>query len=102
LLRGIRFPPRRSGRWVLTQRSTRKRSKPMPDPIFTLQQGSLPLLISIPHMGTRLDPDIAANFTQVAGFMDDTDWHLDRLYRFARDGGASFLTPEYSRYVIDL
>ncbi|MGO1766256.1 N-formylglutamate deformylase [Advenella sp. S44] len=74
----------------------------MPNPIFSLQQGSTPLLISIPHMGTRLDPQIAANFTQVAGFVDDTDWHLDRLYAFARDAGASFLTPVYSRYVIDL
>ena len=74
----------------------------MPDPIFSLQQGCTPLLISIPHMGTRLDPQIAANFTQVAGFVDDTDWHLDQLYAFARDGGASFLTSVYSRYIIDL
>lgn len=74
----------------------------MSEPIFSLQKGAIPLLISIPHMGTRLDPQIATNFTQVAGFVDDTDWHLDRLYGFARDGGASFLTPVYSRYIIDL
>lgn len=74
----------------------------MTDDIFSLHRGCIPLLISIPHMGTALDPHIAENFTQVAGFVDDTDWHLDRLYAFAKDGGASFLTPTYSRYVIDL
>ncbi|MDH4052245.1 MAG: N-formylglutamate deformylase, partial [Rubrivivax sp.] len=32
----------------------------------------------------------------------DTDWHLDRLYDFVRDMGASLLVPRYSRYLIDL
>ncbi|WP_031242207.1 N-formylglutamate deformylase [Advenella kashmirensis] len=74
----------------------------MTDDIFSLHRGSLPLLVSIPHMGTQLDPQIAENFTQVATFVDDTDWHLDRLYAFAKEAGASFLTPAYSRYIIDL
>lgn len=70
--------------------------------IFSLHQGTLPLLISIPHMGTTLDREISSNMTPVAQFVDDTDWHLDQLYAFAKDWGASFLTPFYSRYVIDL
>ena len=74
----------------------------MTDDIFSLHRGSLPLLVSIPHMGTQLDPQIAENFTQAATFVDDTDWHLDRLYAFAKEAGASFLTPVYSRYIIDL
>lgn len=32
----------------------------------------------------------------------DTDWWVDRLYAFARDCGASIITPKFSRYVIDL
>ncbi|HET9644539.1 MAG TPA: N-formylglutamate deformylase, partial [Burkholderiaceae bacterium] len=33
---------------------------------------------------------------------EDTDWHLERLYAFARDMGASVLKARISRYVIDL
>ncbi|MBC8745739.1 MULTISPECIES: N-formylglutamate deformylase [Paraburkholderia] len=71
-------------------------------PVFSLHQGSLPLLISIPHLGTRIPPDIAATMTPVAQRTDDCDWHLDRLYAFAKRLGASMLTPAYARYVIDL
>ncbi|MBS0396595.1 MAG: N-formylglutamate deformylase, partial [Proteobacteria bacterium] len=30
------------------------------------------------------------------------DWHVERLYAFARDAGASWLEPSLSRYVVDL
>ena len=66
-------------------------------PIASLHRGTLPLLISIPHLGTHLPDDIAATMTDVASRFDDTDWHLDRLYGFAKDLGASILTPSYSR-----
>ncbi|MEX3638201.1 N-formylglutamate deformylase [Paraburkholderia sp. BR14320] len=71
-------------------------------PVFSLHQGSLPLLISIPHLGTQIPADIAATMTPVAQRTDDCDWHLDRLYAFTKVLGASFLTPTYARYVIDL
>jgi N-formylglutamate deformylase len=71
-------------------------------PVFSLHEGSLPLLISIPHLGTRIPDDIAATMTPVAQRIDDCDWHLDRLYGFAKRLGASILTPTYARYVIDL
>jgi N-formylglutamate deformylase len=32
----------------------------------------------------------------------DTDWHVSRLYAFARELGASVLVPRHSRYVVDL
>lgn len=73
-----------------------------PTPVFSLQRGSLPLLISIPHLGTRIPDDIAATMTPVAQRVDDCDWHLDRLYAFAARLGASILAPVYARYVIDL
>ena len=75
---------------------------PNSTPVFSLHQGSLPFLISIPHLGTRIPEDIAATMTPVAARTDDCDWHLDRLYAFARRLGASILTPAYARYVIDL
>jgi N-formylglutamate deformylase len=71
-------------------------------PVFSLREGTLPLLISIPHLGTRIPDDIAATMTPVAQRTDDCDWHLDRLYAFAQGLGASILTPGYARYVIDL
>ncbi|NMM02620.1 N-formylglutamate deformylase [Paraburkholderia sp. RP-4-7] len=71
-------------------------------PVLSLHQGSLPLLISIPHLGTQIPADIAATMTPVAQRTDDCDWHLDRLYAFARRMGASILAPTYARYVIDL
>lgn len=71
-------------------------------PVFSLHQGSLPLLISIPHLGTQIPAGIAATMTPVAQRTDDCDWHLDRLYAFAKRMGASILAPTYARYVIDL
>lgn len=70
--------------------------------IFTLHRGSAPLLISLPHNGTALPDDIAACLTDTAKRVPDTDWHVARLYDFARALGASILVPLYSRYVVDL
>jgi len=69
---------------------------------FTLHRGSAPLLISLPHDGTALPHDIAARLTPSARRTPDTDWHVSRLYAFARELGASILVPVYSRYVVDL
>lgn len=73
----------------------------MPDS-FSFHEGSTPLLISVPHDGRRLPADIAADMTAVAQSTPDTDWHVARLYAFARDAGASLLVANYSRYVVDL
>lgn len=70
--------------------------------VFTLQQGRAPLLISIPHLGAQIPSDIAECMAPTAQHLDDTDWHLDRLYSFADALGASVLIPTNSRYVIDL
>lgn len=69
---------------------------------FTFTRGHAPLLISLPHDGTALPDAIAARLTDAARAVPDTDWHVSRLYDFARDLGASLLVPRYSRYVIDL
>lgn len=74
----------------------------MPTDILRLHRGDAPLLISIPHNGTELPEAIAARLAPESRRVPDTDWHLDRLYAFARELGASVLVPRYSRYVIDL
>jgi N-formylglutamate deformylase len=73
-----------------------------PTPTHTLHRGSLPLLISIPHAGTEVPVEIQRRLTLGAQALPDTDWHVDSLYRFARELGASVLVAHYSRYVVDL
>src|SRR4051812_5755721 len=70
--------------------------------VFTLHRGSAPLLVSLPHDGSRIPEELAARMTSSARRAPDTDWHVARLYDFARELGASILVPTYSRYVIDL
>ena len=71
-------------------------------PAFRFHQGTRPLLISMPHVGTHLPPAIAARLTDAARQVPDTDWHLERLYGFAGELGASILVATHSRYVVDL
>jgi N-formylglutamate deformylase len=72
------------------------------EPAFRFRQGTRPLLISMPHVGTHVPPELAARFTPEARQVPDTDWHLERLYDFAAALGASVLVATHSRYVIDL
>jgi N-formylglutamate deformylase len=69
---------------------------------FTLHRGTTPLFVSLPHDGTELPDDIAERLTDSARRVPDTDWHVSRLYAFARELGASMIVPKYSRYVVDL
>jgi len=69
---------------------------------FTLHQGTAPLLVSLPHDGTHVPQHIAERLTDTARRVPDTDWHVSRLYAFARQMGASILVPNHSRYVVDL
>ncbi|MBM3582862.1 MAG: N-formylglutamate deformylase [Alphaproteobacteria bacterium] len=70
--------------------------------VYNLHRGRLPLLVSIPHGGTDVPAAIATRLTEHARILPDTDWHVERLYAFARDMGASVLAARLSRYVIDL
>lgn len=69
---------------------------------FEFSQGSLPLLIIVPHIGTQLTPDVSAGLVPAARALPDTDWHQEKLWQFARAAGASILMANYSRMVIDL
>ena len=70
--------------------------------IYRLHPGTAPLLVSLPHDGSALPDAIAARLTDSARRAPDTDWHVSRLYDFARELGASILVPMHSRYVVDL
>lgn len=69
---------------------------------FHFKQGNVPLLISMPHVGTEIPAHIAAQMAPVAHITADTDWHLPLLYNMIDELGASCIHARFSRYVIDL
>jgi N-formylglutamate deformylase len=94
-----------SSRRVL--KSSRKQGTDIVEPIttqpaYTFHQGTRPLLVSMPHVGTYVPPAIAARLTDEARHVPDTDWHLPLLYEFALALGASVLVATHSRYVMDV
>ena len=68
----------------------------------TLQPGDSPLIISVPHAGTEVPPELAAHLTPMALALPDTDWHVERLYDFAHALGATMIVARHTRYLIDL
>jgi N-formylglutamate deformylase len=68
----------------------------------TLHRGTRPLLVSLPHVGTEIPPELQARFEPRALAVEDADRHLERLYGFVRELGASLIVPRFARYVIDL
>jgi len=67
-----------------------------------LNPGTQPLLVSMPHIGTDIPDELRGDYVPRALAVEDTDWHLARLYNCLPALGASVLRPRYSRYVIDL
>ncbi|MDU9391670.1 N-formylglutamate deformylase [Pseudomonas japonica] len=72
------------------------------DKVLNFHQGTLPLLISMPHAGLKLTPAVRDGLVAPARSLPDTDWHIPQLYDFVRELGASVVAAEYSRFVIDL
>lgn len=63
----------------------------------------VPMLLSIPHVGTSFPKEIADYYVEeLAEKPDDTDFFLDRLYDFASELGITTIAANYSRWVIDL
>lgn len=70
--------------------------------VYTFEQGNTPVLLSVPHAGIGMPPGISDRLTEAARQLPDTDWFVDRLYRWVRELGVGTLVANYSRYVIDL
>ena len=63
----------------------------------------IPLLVSIPHTGTFIPADVAAQFADprsAAGMM--TDWALHELYDFLPALGIDVIHATHHRFVVDL
>ena len=74
----------------------------MTNAIFTLHRGTTPLLLSLPQVGTQIPDPLKPLLVERALAVEDTDWHLEALYGFALELGASVIVPVNSRFLIDL
>ncbi len=69
---------------------------------FRFKAGRVPMLVSMPHVGTDIPDEVAAYLAPCAQAKADTDWHLEALYGFLGEMGVSTLAAHWSRYLIDL
>jgi N-formylglutamate amidohydrolase len=70
--------------------------------LYEFVRGRLPVLIDVPHAGTHVPDEIARRLTEPARLLPDTDWHVEKLYRFAAELGCGLFFATHSRYVVDL
>jgi N-formylglutamate deformylase len=67
------------------------------------QSPQLPILISIPHVGTHIPQEIRQQMhPQHLKSLDDADFFLDNLYNFAPQMGIGVIASYHHRWVIDL
>jgi len=63
------------------------------EPVLRLHRGTTPLLVSLPHCGELIPDELRPRYLPRALAVEDTDWHLHKLYAFAAEMGASVLQP---------
>ena len=75
----------------------------MPYEIIEPAVKKVPIILSIPHVGTKFPDEIKEDYREKRlADLDDTDWFLDQLYDFAPEMGITVIKAVYSRWVIDL
>ena len=70
--------------------------------IVSVTRGSSPLVLSMPHPGTGLPAEVAAQLNARGAQVEDTDWHMRQLYGFAERFQPTIVEAGLSRFVIDL
>lgn len=65
-----------------------------------VEQGNSPVVLGMPHTGTHVPADIMAKLNKRGQGLDDTDWHIDRLYQGILPQ-ATTVRATFHRYVID-
>jgi N-formylglutamate deformylase len=74
----------------------------MNDRVYHFRQGAGPLVVAMPHVGADIPEGLADSLTETGRAALDTDWHIDRLYDFLDEVGASVLVARQSRNAVDL
>ena len=70
--------------------------------LFRFQKGYSPFVVSNPHSGVFIPPEIAEKMTEEGLRKTDTDWHLTRLYDLPAIESGAMISANTSRYVVDL
>jgi N-formylglutamate deformylase len=65
-------------------------------------RGDEPLIVSIPHSGEQLVPEMERQVVSPWLARKDTDWHIEKLYDFVPEMGATLVRTPLSRSVIDV
>ncbi|WGD31610.1 N-formylglutamate deformylase [Ancylobacter sp. WKF20] len=71
-------------------------------PFLTVRRGTAPLVLSIPHTGTDIPPELEVDLVSPWLARKDCDWWIETLYDFAAELGASVVRTAISRTVIDV
>jgi N-formylglutamate deformylase len=66
-----------------------------------LRRGGMPVILAIPHAGTRIPESVERALLSPWLARKDTDWWARRLYEFAYERDITILATEMSRTVID-
>ncbi len=74
----------------------------MPPKWLAFHTGDAPLLVSFPHTGTEIPPEVESQLVSPWLARKDADHWVDVLYDFAREVGASTVRTALSRTVIDV
>jgi formiminoglutamase len=74
----------------------------MTEPWLTVTRRDAPLLLSFPHTGVSIPADCAAALVSFPLARHDADRHIDKLYAFADELGATTVHTALSRTVIDV
>jgi formiminoglutamase len=69
---------------------------------LTVERGEARLIVSAPHAGLDIPDDLKEFYISPDLARADADFHIDRLYAFARELGATFIHTAISRSVIDV
>jgi formiminoglutamase len=69
---------------------------------LTVKRGEAPLLMSFPHTGLSVPAERASGLQSFPLARHDADYHIDKLYAFANELGATTVHTALSRTVIDV
>lgn len=70
---------------------------------YTLIENDSPIILSFPHVGTHLPPELKYRLHQP--FFEncpDTDWLVDKVYDFYESTKLNAIVANYSRFYVDL
>jgi N-formylglutamate deformylase len=74
----------------------------IPKEWLAVHHGKAPFIVSFPHTGTEIPPDIEERLRSPWLARKDTDFWVDVLYDFAHEMGATTVRTSLSRTVIDV